>query len=102
VQRYDPSAFAALMLSNSHPQIRPILEKDRRMSASWSKSAHVLAVEKALKTMDKRTQSSIAKEMRSMVEKRVFVPVEWANLTPEQREARFGAYTLSKRRLHLQ
>jgi hypothetical protein len=89
VQRYDPSAFAALILSNSHPhqlsQIRPILEKDRRMSASWSESAHVLTVEKALKTMGKRAQSSITKEMRSMVEKRVFVPVVWANLTPEQR-----------------
>jgi hypothetical protein len=88
VQRYDPSAFAALILYNSHPhqlsQIRPILEKDRRMSASWSESAHVLTVEKALKTTVKRAQSSITKEMRSMVEKRVFVPVEWANLTPEQ------------------
>jgi hypothetical protein len=35
VQRYDPSAFAALILSSSHPhqlsQIRPILEKDRRI-----------------------------------------------------------------------
>jgi hypothetical protein len=38
----------------------------RKTGASWSESAHVLTVEKALKTMGKRAQSSIIKEMRSV------------------------------------
>jgi hypothetical protein len=100
VQRFDPSTYTAVRLDGDHAkQLLPLLERSRAMGALGSHSAHTLTVEKALKSMGAKAEQSIAKELRSMVDKEVFEPVSWEDLLVAQRKKLIRSFMFLKEKL---
>jgi hypothetical protein len=89
--------FSAVKLDGGQvKQLLPLLNKS---SALGSHSAHALIVEKALKSLGAKAEQSIAKELRSMVDKEVFEPVSWEDLLVAQRKKVIRSSMFLKERL---